>query len=102
MSYIRPKTMDDPELIGEDITRTSEPNTELFWCDVVFVAGPSMRCTVRARDSRQALRFALARHPGADPNRTRIMAGPHALITHVAFGQWLLEQQGKQEEQADG
>ena len=73
MSWLTSRYDNDPDLAGEGITRTSEIGAELFPVRVVFIAGPPMVCTVRARDSRQALRFALARHPNADVNRCRVL-----------------------------
>lgn len=73
MSWITSKSDNDPDLVGEGITRESGAGTELFPVRVEFIAGPPMTCTVRARTSRQALRFALARHPNADHSRTRVL-----------------------------
>lgn len=75
MSWITPKEAGEPLQMGEGITRTSEPGTQLFPVRIEFPQGQPMTCTVRARDSRQALRFAMARHPSADFNRCRVI-GP--------------------------
>lgn len=78
MSWLASTADGGPDQAGEGITRTTDSGARLFPVRVEFHQGPAMTCTVRARDSRQALRFALNRHPNADPNRCRVIGSLEA------------------------
>lgn len=69
-----PKThTDEPTHGGDGITYTSSPKARMWALEVPFPGRRPMRCTVRAISQRQALQFAMARHPTADPNGIRIL-----------------------------
>lgn len=69
---------EQPTQTGEGITYTTEPKARLWAVEVGFPGRQPMRCTIRATSQRQALQFAAARHPGADPNRIRALANQEA------------------------
>ena len=69
---------EEPTQTGEGITYTTEPKARLWAVEVPFPARQPMRCTIRATSQQQALQFAAARHPGADPDRIRALAKPEA------------------------
>lgn len=61
---------------GEGITRTSAPSARFWKVKVVFeFGGRPMLATVRAVSARQALTFALNRHPNANRSATAVL-GP--------------------------
>jgi hypothetical protein len=61
---------------GEGITRTSAPSAGFWKVKVVFeFGGRPMLATVRAVSARQALTFALNRHPNANRSATAVL-GP--------------------------
>lgn len=71
----RYRTPDEqPTHVGEGITYTTEPKARLWALEVRFPGGHPMRCTVRATSQRQAIQFAAARHPSADPERIRVLS----------------------------
>lgn len=69
---------EQPSQTGEGITYTTEPKARLWAVEVPFPGRQPMRCTIRAISQRQALQFAAARHPGADPNCIRILSKSEA------------------------
>lgn len=70
--------VDEPDCTGEGITRTSERGTRLWPLEVPIPGSRPLRCTVRAKSQRQALQFAAARHPAADPERIRVLTTEEA------------------------
>lgn len=64
---------DAPTAAGEGITYTSKPGTRMYAVEVPFPGRRPMRCTIRAISPRQALQFAIARHPGAFIDGIRIL-----------------------------
>lgn len=69
---------EQPTQTGEGITFSTEPRARLWAVEVPFPGRQPMRCTIKATSQRQALQFAAARHPGADPNRIRILSKSEA------------------------
>lgn len=69
---------DEPEYRGEGITYTTERGARLWALEVPFPGRQPMRCTIRATSQRQALQFAAARHPAADPERIRVLSKSEA------------------------
>ena len=70
----RSQITDEPIASGEGITYTSAKAASLFPVRVVFTTGGRpMASTIRATSAEQALQFALARHPAADPSRTTVI-----------------------------
>ena len=55
---------DEPQAVGEGITRTSDPRARLWPVTITFTSGARpLRTTIRAVSSGQAEQFARARHP---------------------------------------
>lgn len=78
MALVYSTPVDAPECIGEGITYTTERGTRLWALEVPFPGRRPMRCTIRAKSQRQALQFAAARHPAADPERIRVLSKDEA------------------------
>lgn len=78
MSKRYPLPDDQPTHTGEGVTYTKEPGARLWALEIRFPGGHPMRCTVRATSQRQALQFAAARHPNADPERIRVLTKSEA------------------------
>lgn len=55
----------DQSVIGEGLSRTSNPAAKLWQVSVRFPAGPPMKTTVLALNKREALKFSKNRHPTA-------------------------------------
>lgn len=69
---------DEAQVTGEGITRTSDPRARL-WALVIPLPGlRPLHCTIRATSKAEAIRFAAARHPSADPDRIRVLSKPEA------------------------
>lgn len=69
---------DEPDCVGEGITYTTEPGARLWPLEVPIPGSRPMRCTIRAKSQRQALQFAAARHPAANPERIRVLSRSEA------------------------
>ncbi len=54
---------DEPQAVGEGLTRTSKAGSRLFDMLVHFNHSRPMRCTIRALSWEQAEQFAANRHP---------------------------------------
>lgn len=78
MALMHRAPVDEPEFTGEGITYTTEPGARLWALEVPFPGRRPMRCTVRAKSQRQALQFAAARHPAADPEGIRVLSKQEA------------------------
>lgn len=70
--------VDEPQCTGEGITYTKERGARLWALEVPFPGRTPMRCTIRAKSQRQALQFAAARHPAADPDGIRVLSKDEA------------------------
>lgn len=70
--------VDAPEYTGEGITYTTEPGTRLWPLEVPIPGSRPLRCTIRAKSQRQAVQFAAARHPAANPERIRVLSTSEA------------------------
>lgn len=55
----------EPEVSGEGITRTSDPDAGFYWVEVVMRQSPPLYSYVRATSAEQAVAFSKARHPHA-------------------------------------
>lgn len=64
---------DAPDLVGEGITRTSDPDAGFYWVEVIMRGAAPLASCVRARSPEQAVQFCQARHPNAV--LTRLMEG---------------------------
>jgi hypothetical protein len=69
---------EQPTHVGEGITYTTKPGARLWALEVPFPGNASLRCTVRAISQRQAVQFAAARHPNANPERIRVLSKSEA------------------------
>lgn len=69
---------EQPTHTGEGITYTTQPKARLWAVEVPFPGRQPMRCTIRAISQRQALQFAAARHPGANPDQIRVLSNSEA------------------------
>lgn len=69
---------DAPDHTGEGITYTTQPGSRLWAVEVPFPGRQPMRCTIRATSKTQALQFAIARHPSANPDRIRVLSKTEA------------------------
>lgn len=56
---------DHRPVVGEGLSRTSDPRAPLWVVDVEFDKTPRMRTTIKASNKREARKFALNRHPDA-------------------------------------
>ena len=74
MSSWAAKNSEQPSIRGEGITRNTGGGTSLFTVLVAFKPpAKPVRSTIRASNSEEALRFAIARHPNCDPIKTRLI-----------------------------
>lgn len=69
---------DEPTYTGEGITFTTQTGSRLWAVEVPFPGRSAMRCTIRATSKTQALQFAIARHPSANPERIRVLSKTEA------------------------
>ena len=69
---------DAPEYTGDGITFTTQTGARLWAVEVPFPGRSAMRCTIRAISRRQALQFAAARHPSANPDGIRVLSKSEA------------------------
>lgn len=66
MAFRHPVSSDEPNHVGEGITRTSDPDARLWPVTVTFNAGGRPMATlIRAVSAGQAEQFARNRHPSA-------------------------------------
>lgn len=73
-----PTSDEQPTHVGEGVTYTTKPGARLWALEIRFPGGHPMRCTIRAASQKQAIQFAAARHPNADPARIRVLSKSEA------------------------
>lgn len=54
-----------PNVTGEGITRTSDPEAGFYWVEALFRGSCPLHSCIRANSSSQAVAFCRARHPTA-------------------------------------
>jgi anionic cell wall polymer biosynthesis LytR-Cps2A-Psr (LCP) family protein len=59
------KDPNQPDVLGEGITRCSEPGSSMYWVEVLTRNQSPLYSYVRAMNGDQALQFCRARHPNA-------------------------------------
>jgi hypothetical protein len=64
-SYVLPWHETNNPVVGDGLSRTSNPAARLWQVDVQFKNGPSMKTTVKAMTKQEAIKFTKNRHPDA-------------------------------------